>query len=160
MEELISILKEQVKSYEQLLELAKKKQQALIGNDIEVLDNLNKEEHGVILGATKLEKKRLEVIKAMAGIFGKGIESWTLKEMTEKAPEPFQGPLSEVYQELNSVVEQLQKINQENSSLIEQALKIVDFTINTITRTEREVVYPEKDSKNVKPVSRIFDSKV
>lgn len=160
MEILISLLKEQIASYEQLLELAKKKQQALIGNDIELLEDLNKEEHGVILGATKLEKKRLEVIRSLNGFFGSGLENVTLKEMADKAPEPFQGQLSEVYEELNFLVDQLQKINEENSSLIEQALKIVNFTINTITQSEREVTYPEKDSKTVKPVSRIFDSKV
>lgn len=160
MEALVSILKEQIKSYEQLLELAKKKQQALINNEIETLDNLNKEEHNVILQTTKLETKRLEIIRDLSNIFGSEIESFTLQDLEERAPEPYQEQLSAVYKELRLIVDQLQEVNQENSGLIEQALKIVNFTINTIARSEREVIYPEKDSKTVKPVSRIFDSKV
>lgn len=159
MEALITILKEQIKGYQALLDLAQRKRLALIGNEIQTLDNLNKEEHSIIIGATKLERKRLEIISSLSGILGSGIESYTLQEMTEKAPEPFQGQLSDVYQELNTIVDELNKINEENSNLIEQALKIVNFTINTIAQSEREVVYPEKDSKVAKPVSRIFDSK-
>jgi len=160
MEALIAILKEQLNGYKNLLDLAKRKQRALIGNDIKDLDSLNKEEHQIIIGATKLENKRLEIIKGFRNILGSNIESYTLKEMAEKAPEPFQEQLFEVYQELNKVVDELNKINKENSSLIEQALKIVNFTISTIAQSEREVIYPEKDGRMTKPISRIFDSKV
>lgn len=159
MEALISILKEQLKDYETLLELAQKKQEALIGNEIKILENINKEEHKIIIGTTKLETKRLEIIQGLSNILGSKVEAYTLTEMTEIAPEPFQGQLSDVYEDLNTVVDKLHKINQENASLIEQALKIVNFTITTITQSEREVTYPEKDSKMTKSVSRIFDSK-
>jgi len=63
-----------------------------------------------------------------------------------------------VYTELNEIIEELGKVNQENSSLIEQALKIVNFTMDVISTTE-EAIYSEKDTKKVKPFSRIFDKK-
>lgn len=160
MEALVYILTEQVKEYRSLIELARKKQEALIGNDIKELDKLNKEEQSIIIGVAKLENKRLEIIRSLSEVFGSDISSYTLKEMAELAPEPFQGQLNNVYQELNEVVENLSKINQGNSSLIEQALKIVNFTISTIAQSDREVIYPEKEAKSTKPISRIFDSKV
>ena len=159
MEALVSVLKEQVKEYRSLIELAKRKQEVLIGNDIRELDKLNKEEQNIIIGVAKLESKRLEIIKDLSEVFGSAISSYTLKEMAEQAPEPFQGQLNNVCQELNEVVEDLNIINQGNSSLIEQALKIVNFTISTIAQSEREVIYPEKEAKSTKPISRIFDSK-
>jgi len=160
LEALVYILTEQVKEYRSLIELARKKQEALIGNDIKELDKLNKEEQSIIIGVAKLENKRLEIIRSLSEVFGSDISSYTLKEMAELAPEPFQGQLNNVYQELNEVVENLSKINQGNSSLIEQALKIVNFTISTIAQSDREVIYPEKEAKSTKPISRIFDSKV
>jgi flagellar biosynthesis/type III secretory pathway chaperone len=156
---LIAILKQQLKEYENLLELAKQKQAALIINEIESLENINQAEHKCILGATKLENKRLQIIQSLKEVFGSKVETYSLKEMAKVASEPYQGELDNVYQELNIVVEELHKINQENANLIEQALKIVNYTINTIAQSEREVTYTEKDSKATKPVSRIFDSK-
>lgn len=158
-EDLVSILKEQVTEYRALLDLAKRKQQVLIGNDIKELDKLNKEEQTIIIRATKLENKRLGLISTLSEVLGSNVEAFTLKEITEKAPEPYQSELNVIYQELNEVVEELHKINKENSSLIEQALKLVNFTIESIVRYDREVVYSEKDPKGVKQLSRIFDSK-
>ncbi|MFZ5945239.1 MAG: flagellar protein FlgN [Bacillota bacterium] len=159
MEALVNVLQEQLNEYKALLDIAAKKKQVLIGNDIKELDNLNKKEQEIIIRATRLENKRLQIIHTLSGYFSASVESITLKDLAETAPQPFKSQLTPIYQELQKVIEELSQTNQENSSLIEQALKIVNFTINTIASSEREVVYPEKDSKGVKQLSRIFDSK-
>lgn len=159
MEILIKILKEQLEEYKVLLDIANKKQKALIKNDIDGLDRINKEEHELIVGITRLEKKRLEIIGEIGKKIGSNVETLTLKELEKTAPAPFQGELNAIAAEFAQVIEDLNKINQENSGLIEQALKIVNFTIDTITNSEREVVYPSKEGKNTSQVSRIFDSR-
>ncbi|MFZ7101356.1 MAG: flagellar protein FlgN [Peptococcaceae bacterium] len=159
MKALVNILKEQLIEYKTLLDIAEKKQQVLIGNDIKELDRLNKEEHTIIIHITKLENQRLEIVNRLSEVWGVETEFIALKEIAGKAQEPYKSELNIIFTELNEIVERLNKINHENSSLIEQALQIVHFTIDTLTRAEREVVYPQKEGKNLQQSSRIFDSK-
>lgn len=160
MEALVTILKEQVEQYTALLELAQEKQQILVDNDLNRLEQLTAKEQKLILTISKLENKRLQIISTLGDVLGTNAPNYTLKEVAEKAPGPFQNELTEIYVELNKIIEELSKVNEENSNLINQALKIVNFTLDTITQAEREVTYPEREPKSTKQISRIFDSKV
>lgn len=158
MQEFLEILEQQVDGYKKLLKIAEEKQIILIGNDINQLDQLNKNEQKLLLQLTKLENYRLQIVQNLEGQFGNPGVTRSLKEIAESAPEPYQSPLNKIYKELNELVAKLDKVNQENAGLIQQALKYVNFAMDTFAKDEREVTYSpgEQTPKNE---GRIFDQK-
>ena len=76
----------------------------------------------------------------LEGQFGNPGVTRSLKEIA-KCPEPYQSPLNKIYKELNELVAKLDKVNQENAGLIQQALKYVNFAMDTFAKDEREVTY-------------------
>jgi len=160
MQVLVDILKEQLEGYSDLLELAKNKQGALLANDIKKLEEINKKEEGKIWELTKLENKRLMIIATLKETFGENLETLTLKEIAQKAPEPYQEEFEKIFVRLNEKIAQLSKINDQNSELIKQSLEIINFTLQAIVRSESEVTYGEQDRKTGQQASRILDTKV
>lgn len=158
MKQCLEILEQQVDGYRELLKVAKEKQILLIGNDIEQLDQANKDEQKVLFQLTKLENQRLQIIQSLEEQFGNPGVSMSLKEIAASTPDPYQSSLNEIYVELNELIVQLDKANQENASLIQQALKYVNFTIDIFAKEEREVTYNPGDQVP-KNQSRIFDHK-
>jgi len=84
MEALVTILKEQVEQYTALLELAQEKQQILVDNDLNRLEQLTAKEQKLILTISKLENKRLQIISTLGDVLGTNAPNYTLKEVAEK----------------------------------------------------------------------------
>ena len=146
MKQLLENLIEQTNQYKILLEKAREKQQAIIQNNLEAIESLNKEEEKLIKDISTLESQRICHIENNPEIYGDDALSLTLEELKSRFPEGVQALIEKETKELMQVLGELRDTNSENADLLKQALRFVNVTINTITGADESNNY-SKDKK-------------
>ena len=142
-------LHQQTKLYFELNQLAGMKQEALVHNNLHDLESVTLREEQLLLEAARLEKERMLWAEQIGQEMGKAPEELTLSELADRYPE-----LQEVHRELNEVVSSLREAHDINTQLINQALKVVDFTMNLITQ-RAETTYGPPNRKDQKAPSKV-----
>lgn len=125
-------LRQQVRLYQQLNDLEKEKQKALIDNNLQEIEKITAQEEKLILEANHLERERLLWAEQIGKEVGKPVEELTLMDLAEQFP-----VLDGVRKDLDQVVTDLQDIHRINTQLLNQAMKIVDFTVGMLTHQDK-----------------------
>jgi flagellar biosynthesis/type III secretory pathway chaperone len=125
-------LKRQVALYQQLNDLEKDKQKALVENNLKEIETITFKEEKLVFEANHLERERLLWAKQIGSELGKRAEDLTLAELAEHYP-----VLEGVRKDLDDVVDHLQNIHRTNTQLLQQAIKIVDLTVGMLTQHEK-----------------------
>ena len=125
-------LKRQVTLYEELNDLEREKQKALIKNDFQEIELITARQESLLLSASRLEKERLLWAEHIGRDLGKAPEDLTLAELAEHFP-----ILEGVRLDLDRVVGLLQEIHGVNAQLLQQAMKVVEFTVGMLTHQEK-----------------------
>lgn len=125
-------LRNQVKLYEGLNNLERRKQKALLKNNLQEIESISAQEEQLFSVANQLEKERLLWAEHIGRDLGKAPEDLTLAELAEHFP-----VLQEVSRDLDRVVGNLQEIHAINTQLLEQAMKVVEFTVGMLTHQDK-----------------------
>ncbi len=136
-EELVTVLTEQTKVYEQLIPVAEAKAPVIIQNDLEKLQSLTDKEQELVDEVTALEHKRLEIIRNIAIVLGKKeaqIKSKDIINSLVRDPAE-QKELQILHDQLKQAIQKLMEINNRNKSLINQSLEMIEFNMNFIQST-------------------------
>lgn len=134
MENLIHVLEEECKVYDELLELSKIKTPVIIKGDLEKLEEITDEEQEIVAKVNHLDGKREELLKDIAIVINKDVETLKLKnliQVLEKRPEE-QRRLSECHDGISRALGDLARVNDQNNVLIHNALEMVTFDINLV----------------------------
>ena len=134
MEELISVLQEETKIYEDLLVVSDEKTAVIVKNDIGKLQEIVDKEQATIDVITALERKREEIVRSIAMVVNRKPDTLTVAEiirMLDKQPQE-QKELAAVHKQIRSVVERLQQMNHHNRELLERSLEMTEFNINLL----------------------------
>lgn len=133
-ENLISILEQESVEYETLLGLSQKKTPVIVAGDLKQLEQITDEEQLVASRITHLDHKREAVIKDIANVTNKDVESLKLVNIIEMlANRPQESKkLAEVHDKLKTVVGSMQQVNEQNRELIAHSLEMVEFDINLL----------------------------
>lgn len=121
---LIKIVHEQKSMYEELLELAKKKNFAVERGDTKELDIIVEAEELLVMSLGRIEKERNSVIISKAARLNIPREELTVKKW-QGATETEKKELSDVQSELLETLKQLDTINRTNQKLISMQLDYV-----------------------------------
>ena len=134
MENLINVLEEEGKAYEELLELSMKKTPIIVGGDLEGLQKITDEEQIVVAKINRLDNKREEVTKDIANVLNKDVTKLKLVDIIQMLSQrPVeQKQLAAAHDKLKEVVGQMAKINEQNRDLIQSSLEMVEFDLNLI----------------------------
>lgn len=133
-ENLISVLEQESAEYEELLGLSKKKTPVIVAGDLQALQQITDEEQTVVNRINHLEHKRTEVMKDIANVTNKDVNSLKLVnviQMLDSRPQE-SGKLSEVHNRLRIVVENMKRVNEQNGELIAHSLEMVEFDMNLL----------------------------
>jgi len=134
MENLISVLEEEGKAYEELLELSMKKTPVIIGGDLENLQKITDDEQIIVAKINRLDAKREEVTKDIANVLNKDVTKLKLADiihlLSQRPVE--QKLLAAAHDKLKEVVGQMTRINEQNRDLIQRSLEMVEFDLNLI----------------------------
>lgn len=135
MENLLSILEQEDKEYQVLLELSQKKTSVIIGGDVTELQKITEVEQGIIEKLHNLELKREEYTKDIANVINKDVEELKLDnliKMLEKTPDE-QKRLAAVSDRLRETIASMRLVNEHNRELLEGAMELVEFDLNILT---------------------------
>ena len=134
MENLISVLEEEGKAYEELLELSMKKTPIIIDGDLENLQKITDDEQIIVAKINRLDAKREEVTKDIANVLNKDVTKLKLADiihlLSQRPVE--QKLLAAAHDKLKEVVGQMTRINEQNRDLIQRSLEMVEFDLNLI----------------------------
>ena len=136
-EELITVLRQEEKAYQELLPIVENKTQVIIKNDLTALQEITAKEQLTIELVTSLEHKRDEVIVNMGVVLSRNPKTLTLKKLIgllEKQPKE-QKELSELHDSLTVLLKRLSELNSRNQALIEQSLEMIEFNMNLLQST-------------------------
>jgi len=136
-------LTKQVEVYRELKECADLKQKALMANNLQELEAVTAREEQLLTGAAHLEKERLLWADQMSQMMGKSAEELTLAELAVKYPE-----LNEVKQELETVVIELLDVHELNTQLLQQAMNVVNFTVEMLTHQDKNTYQKPGQQEN------------
>lgn len=133
-EELITTLKEETVEYEALLELSTEKTGIIVRDDIQNLNEMVVKEQSHLDRIANLEKKRTEVMKDIAIVLNKDVNTLTVKGISEllEGQKKEQQELSQTRDKLKKLLTGVEAVNEMNKGLIEEALEMINFNINYI----------------------------
>ena len=134
MENLLQVLSQECDAYEGLLELSGRKTAVIVSNDLEALTKITEEEQDQASLVTNLEKRRVEVMKDMANVLNKDVNTLTLARLAElmkDRPQDAQA-LLERRDRLTRIVADLKRVNGQNAELLKNAMEMVDFELNLL----------------------------
>ena len=134
MENLIEVLKGESSEYEGLLELSKQKTSCIVKADLEELQKITDEEQEWLTRLHHLEKKRVETTADIANVLNKDVTTLKLTNLIEmlSARPAEQKQLSDAVERLQSVVREMQAVNERNRELIQHSLELVEFDMNLL----------------------------
>lgn len=142
-------LRQQAALYGRLAELERRKQQALVKNNLQELDQITVQEEQLLFEAQRLEGERLQWADQIGKSLGKTPEELTLAELAEAHPQ-----LKGVQQELDRVIGELQELHRVNTELLEQAIKVVNATIALLTHEDKSTYdNPQQKAPTGRPLS-------
>lgn len=133
-EELITVLGDEEKIYNEIIPIAEKKTQIIVNNDLRSLTSITEEEQVLVGKISKLEKKRQEVIHNIGIVMNKNeselnfITLIGLLEGQEKEREE----LRILHDKLKKTIDMLVMLNERNQILIKQSIEMIDFDVNLL----------------------------
>lgn len=134
MENLITLLQEECKEYEKLLDLSMKKTPVIVAGDLDSLQQITDDEQIIVAKINHLDNQRQQVTKDIANVLNKDVNQLKLShiiEMMAQRPKE-QKQLAMAHDELKNVIEQMTRVNEQNRELIKHSLEMVEFDLNLI----------------------------
>ncbi|MDU4959238.1 MAG: flagellar protein FlgN [Sporomusaceae bacterium] len=146
--------------YRVMLEVSRKKKQALIAAEVAELEQLVKQEEALILQIGACEKARTKLIGELANACGLPADELTLtkaKALSGSAAVKLEAAETE----LTAVIAELAPLNKTNAELIRQSLNYVNFNLNILTQTVADPNYAAKGGDQSAPRSKsLIDAKI
>jgi 2C-methyl-D-erythritol 2,4-cyclodiphosphate synthase len=136
MEELVCVLEEHALCCERLLELALKKKEAVVKNNVDAVRDIVSAENELVGKAQRMEKKREALFNDIAAVLNKPKDGLTLGGLCAIAKgQPEHSRLTGASDRLMSVMPKLKAANESNRTLIQNALDYIEFSVNVLRTT-------------------------
>lgn len=139
MENLIEVLEQECIEYEGLLDLSQKKTPIIVSGNLEQLQKITDDEQEVVIRLNHLEKDRMEVTADIANVLNRDVNSLRLANLIEMlAARPAeQQKLAMAHDKLQSLANELKRVNEQNKELLANALEMVEFEMNLLQASKR-----------------------
>ena len=151
-------LKKQTQLYKDLIEFEIQKQESLVNNNIQEIEEITVQEEKILLQLSRLEDERLHWAEFFGKEVGKQAEEITLADLVESFP-----ALNDVRIDLEKEMVKLKDLHETNTKLLENAVNIVNFTIQSLTN-DRQTTYSNPSNrakkKEEKSIVSIIDKSI
>ncbi len=129
---LIELLTREKECCEALLAQSRKKKEALVQNDVAMIETITAAELNLIQSMTDVEQERLAQTRRIAVELGIA-EELTIHKMIELSDEAGASRLKELRDDMGLILEEQLRLNELNFSMIAAQLNYIDFMINAAT---------------------------
>lgn len=136
-DQLVVVIKEQTERHTELHGLSLEEKDAIIQNDIDILQNLINLKNMVISQNNRLEKQRISLVKDISEVMGHKGDALSLAnviDILKDQPEE-QEKLREAGTALRVAVNKLKEVNDLNRSLLESSIEFVEYSLNALRST-------------------------
>jgi flagellar biosynthesis/type III secretory pathway chaperone len=156
-QELESILKQELDLHNSLLHVAKEFNGAIKENDIELIRRKTTEQDEHICSIERLEESRNICCKSFLSQFNIAINNIKLTQIIDKLPDSWKTRLSQLHSSLKAVILELSNINSSNRILLEEADRIIGKTLTYIIKpVKSHCSYSQQGKVPVKPSDFTF----
>jgi flagellar biosynthesis/type III secretory pathway chaperone len=128
--ELISVLEQEIGLYEEILKVSKDKTSIIVEGKVNELEEIVKAEHALILRVSKVENQREILINKISKVINRNPDEINLTILIENTNEIHGAKLKEQQQMLGSYMKELGSVNELNSQLIKSSLEYINFSLN------------------------------
>ncbi|HHV19648.1 MAG TPA: flagellar protein FlgN [Thermoanaerobacterales bacterium] len=156
---LIKVMREQLEAYKELLHLAEEKSDVLIQADVKLLGEITEIEQNLILKLGKLEEERIKLIEQIAKAYNKEaskVKADFYKSILNKEEAK---AFSAIYDELRTVLPEIEVKNRRNEKMIKNALDYIDYSIKLLTDAGETKANYGADGSNAQKAFHIIDKK-
>lgn len=115
---IISFLDRYVRHFEELADFLAKKQNKILLDDLNWLEEALVQEQSFIMKGNSLEDKRLELFEQV------GLKGKKLSELPQYFPEDYQGILGQLSDRLSKSVGRIKQINEVSKDVVERKLQV------------------------------------
>ena len=131
--ELLQILQEEMKIYNELLRMSKGKTDIIVKGKVTELDAIVKMEQSFILQFGEWEAQRENVVDKIAKVLDIEPSDLTMSALVDRF-EPEQAKELRKYQhDLSWTLRELKELNDVNSKLVKNSLEFINFSLNLVT---------------------------
>lgn len=147
--QLINILEDEYKCYQEVLRISKEIRDVLIENAIEELIEIVKGEQQYINEIDALEERRLALMEQVEEKYNIDSSNLSYLEFIDHLPTKNKEQLVNIRQKLLEILDEIHVQNEENKKLIEEAVKFNEFSTDLILKNLRENdhIYDNKNAK-------------
>ncbi|MBB6692183.1 flagellar protein FlgN [Cohnella xylanilytica] len=149
--------------HEKLLEMSEQKRQAIIRNDVSLLNELTTKESRLVRLIAETEQQRNQAVSDYYAAKGLRATSSATVSTIIRMETSFRDKerLTNLGERLTDVVNRLRSLNDLNTQLLRQAMEFNEFSINLLSGTDDDdVVYKRPvDQAGYSANARIFDSR-
>lgn len=136
---LLEGFKRELTLQEELLDIARKKQDLLVANNIEALVPLLEREEDLVFQTCSTEKRLKNIWRELTERFFPDAGDMCLSKVIELADGDMQEEFRKVQEALTKVVQELRELNRRNAMLIEDILNYIGVVFSLLLReTERQ----------------------
>lgn len=130
LEELESIMKQEIDLHNSLLGVAREFNVAIKDNDLELIRKKTIEQDEHICSIERLEESRQECCKSLSSQLNLVTKTIKLNLIIDFLPQSWKSRLSKVHSSLKSIISELTSINTSNRILLEEADRIIGKTLS------------------------------
>ena len=158
-EELVSIIEDEIVLYKQLAEYGEQKRVILIKADVPALEKLTALEQEVSDELLAKSNKQGIILKDISNVLGKSAEEMTVTKLIGYlgSQPDIQAKLTEAKENLINIANEMEQINQLNKALIAQAMEMCEFDI-TLFKSMRQAPETANYNRNAYNTGSILGS--
>lgn len=131
---LLEGFKRELELQRELLDIAQKKQNLLVKNDIEALVPLLEQEENLVFRTCSVEKRLKNVWKELSERFFPDAGDMSLSKIIELVGDDMREEFQKIQEELARVVQELRELNHQNAMLIEDILNYIGVVFSLLLR--------------------------
>ena len=143
LEELIQILEKEASLYEELRRLSQEEEEVVIEGNLKKLDNIVRQQEGLLLYLRNYEKARHRLVESLRQILSLP-EKVTISELAKAIDEPYGSQLENLQKTITGRLSKISKSNKNNVSLLEYSVKIIDEYFRFLAGVEKLPIYTSR----------------
>jgi hypothetical protein len=146
-DDLAACLADEVRLYDELLELGGRERDAVVGRDPAELNAIVAEKERVVAAVNRAELARQRWIMLWSERTGQSVEGLTLSELLRTLPPGEAAAVLPLRDQLMQRLRDVAQMNHDNSNLVQSALRIVSGSIEMLARVREGAGYQSSGAR-------------
>lgn len=162
LKKLFGLLEHTTELYQSLFAVVQKEKDAVVGLNLQQLNEACKAKDNLLLKLRILEEQREQLMDKLAVVLNRGPHEISLTQLSNLVQEPYAGRLRTCSSKLLSLIQELQEANQQNKMLLSHSLELVKGSYDLLNNVmaANPVYYRSGDLHKNRPTGKLLSGDV